>query len=172
MLVLLAGCLTSPATSTESTAQTQAPPTLSGPIGEWLPNTSWSCETITANGPTKYEVANTWSFTDTSWSSDWEQREADAANSGAIDNNSTYALDGWITNDGTGFWSPTSDPLAGYWFAATDRTVLLEMPIANGSWMSTIWTINRYEATDGSTHAEFIMPSQMFAATTDCALSP
>ncbi len=172
MFLFLLGCIAATNTQPGATgADTTAAPVLAGPVGDWLANTTWACDLIAVEGPTRYDVAHTWSFTDTTWTSDFAQKLADAANSGAIPEDvAVFASQGYVIKDAnSGSYWAEYDPFAGYWFGATDTTVLLDVNNDNGSNSGFgAWKFTRFTASDGLTHAEFNNQATMSLAAFDC----
>ena len=141
------------------------------PLDEWLPGTSWSCSAISSLGGTKYVVANEWSFTATTWSSDISDNLAAAANSGYLPQFVGQAFFDWIKQDDTG-WSRLIDTTDRHWFGVTDSTLLMELTASDSNDATPMrFKIERYTATDGTTRAEFSMPAITAQYAIDCAES-
>jgi hypothetical protein len=115
-------------------------------------------------------VRNTWSFTETTWSSDIGDRLAEQANNGYLPQFVAQAFMDWIWET-DGVWQSRVDEAGGrHWLGVSDSTLLIELtPSYAADSTPERFKIERYPASGGTTRAEFSMPFATATYAIDCA---
>jgi hypothetical protein len=142
---------------------------VSAPIDAWLAGSSWACEAKSSLGPTLYTVEHSWSFTETTFTSDLGDRLAEAANTGYLPQYVAQSFMTWISQDTSNLqWSSRNDLTDRHWFGGTDRSILMEFTVGTNDGTPERVTIDRYDGSDGSERAEFSIPAGSAYYIIDC----
>ena len=166
MLIWLLACSAGPV---GGAGPARADDRVGAPIDEWLANSSWDCLGVASSGATRFEIAHSWSFTDTLYTTDLPTVVASEANSGEIPFAAAYQFMGWVSNDGSRWSDQSIDTSDRHWFGVGETGVLLEMTVpASADGSSYAFTFTRYAGTDGTDRLRIDSGNALQAAIIDC----
>ena len=122
------------------------------PVDAWLADSSWDCDGVTSFGASRYEIAHSWQFTDTLFTTDLGERVVAEANSGTLPYAGAYPFMGWVSPVDANTWTIGFLATDRHWFGVTDRAALLEVSSSTNDGNPTAFYFDRFDGSDGVGH--------------------